>query len=244
MLTNRKYFINQSVDRLSGKLSSPVEVGSQEKESAISGPIKNDQEFLKLHSVTRSFQMAEEHIAKNIKSLRLKKGMTLQDLEEITGLSKGYLSKIERSEKSPPYSTLNTVAKAMGVDVSFLINANMDQVEDPRLTFVKKDNGRFVEGGGKFYGYQFQSLAHGKPGKNMVPYIIEPSHEPKPYFQREGEEFIFVLEGTHEFNYDGKIFVMEEGDSIYYESNVPHSGRSLGKKRAKLLAITYYYKRF
>jgi transcriptional regulator with XRE-family HTH domain len=200
--------------------------------------------FVEGYSVSRRHPMSEEHIAKNIRSLRKNRGLTLQDLEEVTGLSKGYLSKIERSEKSPPYTTMNKVAKALGVDVSFLISANVDQIEDPRVTFVKRNKGKFVEGGGKFYGYQYQSLASGKPGKNMVPYIIEPSHDLKPYFQRDGEEFIYVLEGTHEFNYDGKIFIMEAGDCIYYESNVPHSGRSLGERRAKLLAITYYYKRF
>jgi transcriptional regulator with XRE-family HTH domain len=213
-------------------------------EEAAAIMLTENMRFAERCSTTRSHPMSEEHIAKNIKILRGNKGLTLQKLEEITGLSKGYLSKIERSEKSPPYTTLNKIAKALGVDVSFLISANVGQIDDPRVTFVKRNKGKFVESGGKFYGYQYQSLASGKPGKNMVPYIIEPSHDLKPYFQRDGEEFIYVLEGTHEFIYDGKIFIMEQGDSIYYESNVQHSGRSLGEKRAKLLAITYYYKRF
>jgi transcriptional regulator with XRE-family HTH domain len=221
-----------------------LHMAERAKEKAPAIMLTENLRFVERYPATGGHPMPEEYIAKNIKSLRKNKGLTLQEIEEVTGLSKGYLSKIERSEKSPPYTTLNKIAKALGVDVSFLINANVDQIEDPRVTFVKRNKGKFVEGGGKFYGYQYQSLASGKPGKNMVPYIIEPSHNLKPYFQRDGEEFIYVLEGTHEFNYDGKIFIMEAGDCIYYESNVPHSGRSLGEKRAKLLAITYYYKRF
>jgi mannose-6-phosphate isomerase-like protein (cupin superfamily) len=52
-----------------------------------------------------------------------------------------------------------------------------------------------------------------------------------------------VLEGVHQFIYDGKEYIMEEGDSVYFDSSVPHTGRSLGKKKARLLAVMYNYKR-
>ena len=60
--------------------------------------------------------MGEEIIASNIGSLRKKRKMTLDKLAELTGLTKGYLSKIERSKKAPPYSTLNKIAIALGVE--------------------------------------------------------------------------------------------------------------------------------
>lgn len=187
--------------------------------------------------------MTEELIAKNIGTLRKKKKMTLQQLADFTGLTKGYLSKIERSKKSPPYSTLNRVARALGVDVSYLINENAEELGDPRIAFVKKNQGEIVETIDSPYGYAYQTLASGKPGKNMEPYIIEPSFEEKAVFQHEGEEFFYVLEGKHEFIYDGKKYLMEEGDSVYFDSGVPHSGRSAGEKRAKMLAIMFSYKR-
>lgn len=187
--------------------------------------------------------MSEELIAKNIGILRKKQKMTLQQLADITGLTKGYLSKIERSKKSPPYSTLNRVAKALGVDVSYLINQNAEEVGDPRIAFVKKNQRKIVETVDSPDGYAYQTLASGKPGKNMEPYIIEPAFEEKATFQHEGEEFFYVLEGTHEFIYDGRTYIMEEGDSVYFDSGVPHTGRSIGKKRAKMLAVMFSYKR-
>jgi quercetin dioxygenase-like cupin family protein len=54
---------------------------------------------------------------------------------------------------------------------------------------------------------------------------------------------MYVLEGTHEFIYDGKKYILNAGDSIYFDSVIPHSGRSIGKKKAKILAIMYSYKR-
>lgn len=187
--------------------------------------------------------MTEEVIAKNIGTLRKKQRMTLQQLADMTGLTKGYLSKIERSQKSPPYSTLNRIARALGVDVNYLINDNGEALEDPRIVFTKKNQGKTVETVDSPLGYAYQTLASGKPGKNMQPYIIEPSFEEKAVFQHEGEEFFYILEGTHEFIYDGKTYIMEEGDSVYFDSGVPHTGRSVGKKRAKMLAIMFSYKR-
>ena len=77
----------------------------------------------------------------------------------------------------------------------------------------------------------------------MQPFIIVPSFDEKAVFQHEGEEFMYVLEGTHELIYDGKKYNMEEGDCVYFDSSVPHTGKSLGKKKAKLLAVMFNYKR-
>ena len=192
--------------------------------------------------------MDEELIAKNIKALREQKNLTLQELADQTNLTKGYLSKIERSKKAPPYSTLNKIAMALGVDPAALLGVDLQNTRDIRISFTKKTERRVIErvstlAEGSLYEYGYAALAFDKPGKNMEPYIIEVAFEEQAIFQHEGEEFFFVLEGTHEFTYDGKKCIMEEGDSVYFDAAVPHTGRSLGKKKAKLLAIMYNYKR-
>lgn len=187
--------------------------------------------------------MSEELIGQNIKMLRKKKGLTLQDLEDATGLTRGYLSKIERSTKAPPYSTVAKVASALGVSINHLTSEKLQKLDDPRIAFVKHGEVKAKKTDARGKGYNYQDLALGKIGKNMEPYIIEPAFEEQSTFQHEGEEFLYVIEGTHEFIYDGKKFIMEKGDSVYYDANVPHTGRSIGKKRAKLLAVNYHYKR-
>ena len=77
----------------------------------------------------------------------------------------------------------------------------------------------------------------------MEPYLILPAFEERAVFSHEGEEYMYVLEGTHEFIYGEERYVLNEGDSIYFDSIVPHSGRSIGDKRAKVLAVMYSYKR-
>jgi transcriptional regulator with XRE-family HTH domain len=65
--------------------------------------------------------MDEARMSGNIKTLRKKKKITLERLAELTGLTKGYLSKVERARRAPPYSTLNKIALALGVDAAFFL---------------------------------------------------------------------------------------------------------------------------
>jgi transcriptional regulator with XRE-family HTH domain len=183
--------------------------------------------------------MDERTICQNIKGLRLSRRMTLDELSGLAGLSKGYLSKVERSGKLPPFSTLNRIAAALGVEIVSLLTGNGELPIDTRLAFVRKNERKVVVTKGSLYGYQYETLAHTKPGKSMEPYIIEPAFEEKAMFQHEGEELLYVLKGTHEFTYDGQKYLMHEGDCVYFDSGVPHTGRSLGPKKARLLAVMY-----
>ena len=138
---------------------------------------------------------------------------------------------------------MNRIATALGVDVTFLFRENGEDAGDIKISLTRKNQRKAVETLGSFYGYKYEALAHDKPGKNMIPYIIEPAFKEKGVFQHEGEEFMYVLEGTHELIYDGNKYLMEEGDTVYFDAGVPHSGRSVGKKKAKLLAVMFNYKR-
>jgi transcriptional regulator with XRE-family HTH domain len=192
--------------------------------------------------------MGEEIIARNINTQRKKRKMTLEKLAELTGLTKGYLSKIERSKKAPPYSTLNKIAVAFGVDPAFFLEENYRDKKETQISFTKKSRGKIIRSvgslaEGSLYGYGYEALASDKSGKNMEPFIIEPSFDEEAIFQHEGEEFMYVLEGRHELIYDGRRYIMERGDCVYFDAAVPHTGKSLGKKKARLLAVMYNYRR-
>jgi len=192
--------------------------------------------------------MGEELIARNIHQLRKIRKITLDKLADLTGLTKGYLSKIERSKKAPPYSTLNKIAMAFGVDAASLLGENPQDKRNTQISFTKRSKGKSIKvvgslAEGSLYGYNYEALASDKSGKNMEPFIIEPAFDEEAIFQHEGEEFMYVLEGRHELIYDGNRYLMEKGDSVYFDAAVPHTGKSLGKKKAKLLAVMYNYRR-
>lgn len=187
--------------------------------------------------------MDEKQIVKNIKTIRQSKKMSLGRLAKLCGLTKGYVSKIENSDKAPPFSTLSKIANALDTDISLLLADESGAPEDLSLCIVRKDERKEVVSRGTLYGLHYEALAHKKIGKNMEPYVILPVFREKGIFSHEGEEFIYVLKGPYEFSYDGKKHLLNTGDSIYFDSATPHNGRSLGKKKAKILAVIYSYKR-
>ena len=186
--------------------------------------------------------MNEKQIAKNIKKIRLDSKLSQERLAELSGLTKGYISKIEKSDKAPPFSTLNKISNALNVDVALLTAEDLEMPEDMNLCIVRKGEGKEISSD-NLEGYHYEVLAHKKRGKNMEPFFIMPAFDEKTVFCHEGEEFMYMLEGTHEFVYDNKKYILHKGDSIYFDSRIPHTGRSLGKKRAKILAVMYSYKR-
>ena len=186
--------------------------------------------------------MDERIIAKNIRKLRLDQGMSISRLAESSGLTKGYISKIEHSEKAPPLSTLSKIANALNVDVGLLTADEMDLPEDIRICITKSGFGKELSSG-SLEGYHYQALAYRKSGKNMEPFLLQPTFDEKAIFSHEGEEFMYTIEGIHEFMYGDQSYALHEGDSVYFDSIVPHSGRSIGDKKAKVLAVMYSYKR-
>ncbi len=187
--------------------------------------------------------MDEKIICKNIRKLRKQNQLTLEELARLTGLTKGYLSKVERSDKAPPYSTLNKIAGAMGVAVTNILGQDIEPLEDVRIVFKKKDQGSIINATSQLTGYDYEVLGAEKPGKNMEPFIIYSPFDIKKMYSHQGEEFIYILDGKLEFVYGERTFIMEQGDNVYFDSCVPHGGRSLGEKKAKLLVVIYFYKR-
>jgi len=186
--------------------------------------------------------MDESQVGKNIRQLRTEKRMSLNRMSEITGLTKGYLSKIENSEKAPPFSTLSKIADALNVDIGLLTAVGLDLPENIKMCITRKDQGKILSSG-DLRGYHYEAIAYRKSGKNMDPFLLEPGFEEEAIFSHEGEEFMYTLQGVHEFIYDGKAYTLAAGDSVYFDSLMPHSGRSVGRKKAKVLAVMYSYKR-
>jgi len=137
---------------------------------------------------------------------------------------------------------LSKIAHALNVDITILTAEGSEFSKDLDLCIVRKGKGKKISSA-TLEGYHYEALAHQKSGKNMEPFLLMPAFDEKAIFSHDGEEFMYILEGVHEFVYDDKKYTLHEGDSIYFDSRIPHTGRSVGNKRAKILAVMYSYKR-
>jgi transcriptional regulator with XRE-family HTH domain len=180
----------------------------------------------------------EAEIGKRIREFRLKKNFTLQMLADKTGYSKGYLSKVEKSDKAPPVATLSTIARELDATVaSFLGEGPQKDI----LCVVRKNERTLMASNGEEFGYAYEALANPYPNKHMEPFILSyPSKDAFKYsFQHDGEEMLFVLQGKIRFKYGDREIVLEEGDCIYFDSSVAHTGESIGDELLKTLIVLY-----
>ena len=182
--------------------------------------------------------IVEAEIGKRIKAFRTQKRITLEQLANQAGFTKGYLSKVEKSKKSPPVSTLGIIARALGVTISALLGE-----EAPRTPFclVRKDERFLISRDGTAFGYSYEAMAYKYPNKIMEPFILTLPVKPKKrtLYQHEGEEILFVIQGTMKFLHGNEEYVVNEGDCIYFDSSLPHWGESTGPAEVKCFMVIY-----
>ncbi len=173
-----------------------------------------------------------------IKELRLQRGMTLKDLAERTGFSPALLSQVENNLVSPSISTLWNFAEALGVKIGYFFQQEAEERRDYVLT--RSGQEALVYRDELPHTIPYRDLAYGFEDRSMSPYLLccdspcEFSLKELPY---EGEEFLHVLEGRVELEYGGRTFVLEPGDSMYYNAQLPHRIRV--PEQARFLAVLY-----
>jgi transcriptional regulator with XRE-family HTH domain len=185
-------------------------------------------------------ELASLDIGSQIRKLRNKRELTLQDLADLSGLSKPNLSQIENNLVTPPIATLLKISTALGVSIGHFFQAT-DQ--ESSIVVVRKEDRYGVAKGQHIshIGYQYEPLAYPKVDKSMEPFIVHmEEREPDAivYNNHRGEEFLYVLEGTLEFRCGDSTVILKEGDSLYFDSVVPHGYRGIGGP-AKTLVVIY-----
>lgn len=189
------------------------------------------------HSAVR-----ELNIGQKIRKLRKEERLTLQDLSDLSGLSKPLLSQIENDQVIPPIATLLKIAKGLKVGIHFFFEEEEDRQKFVLLRSSDLRSSRRRSGNDSPQNYLYHSLAPGMRHKSMEPFLVEfetGGWDDSLLYRHEGEEFIYLLEGELEFHYGQEIMSLKAGDSIYYDSSEAHGYISLGSKKAKAVAVLY-----
>jgi transcriptional regulator with XRE-family HTH domain len=183
----------------------------------------------------------EGSVGQRVRRVRKEKGLTLEDVSQRTGLDAEYLGRIEASQVSPPLGALIRIAKALDMKLGRFISSGAVKP----YTVVRKSErrvvSRYTSAQGDQYGYTYESLAPDKKDRHMEPFMVTlvPSGAKKELSTHAGQEFIYVLEGRMEVILDDHTDVLYPGDSIYYDSTVPHLVRCHGNQETVILAVLY-----
>lgn len=187
----------------------------------------------------------EQAIGHEVRILRKALGLTVGDVAAATGLSVGMLSKIENGNTSPSLTTLQTLARALGVPITLLFQ----RFEERRgAVFVKAGTGVELERRGTRAGHQYNLLGHigaTASGVQVEPYLITLSTESDvfPTFQHEGLEFLYMLEGEVVYRHGEQLFTMQPGDSLFFDADAPHGPERLVTLPARYLSVISYRNR-
>ena len=180
-----------------------------------------------------------EEIGKRIKILREQKGLSIEELSNLTGFDVEFLSNIETNEVQPQLGTVIKLSKALDSAFSRLISGTGDKIYSITRKNEQKIVSRSTSQKGKKQVYIYKSLAPEVKGRHMEALIVQLEENPyKEVSVHDGEEFIYVLDGTIVLNIGEDTFDLAPGDSAYYLSTTPHLVASK-KGKATILAVLY-----
>ena len=177
-------------------------------------------------------------IVSRIKELRSQQGLSVYALAKKTGFTKGYLSHIENLRREPTVGTLLRIANALGVNISYLIDGGNSEEEEASIVVIRRQERQKIDNPSASDATVHESINHKMKNRLMEGYIVTAAFDfPKAPKTHEGQELVYVLEGTQELVYDGKSRILEEGDCCYFDSSKPHYSRSIGDRQSKVLVV-------
>lgn len=177
-----------------------------------------------------------KQVAERIKGLRDIIGITAEDMARELNISLQLYQDYESGKVDIPVSILYKLAHRYNLELSALITG-----EEPRLhtySLTRKGKGVTVE---RHKDYGYQNLAYNFIHKKAEPFLVtvapEPVETPVGFNSHPGQEFDYVLEGTLKIMLADHELILNEGDSLFYDSSVNHGMKALNGKPAKFLAI-------
>jgi transcriptional regulator with XRE-family HTH domain len=183
------------------------------------------------------------HFGARLRSLRKARGMTLPALAAAAGITKGYLSKIERFSGPPTFSTLQAIAIALQVELGELLETPVRKAASPNIEIHEAGEGEWqlVKGLG---GYSFLPLVQVYRNKFLSPFCMQIAPGATAFFQHDGEEFLYQLSGEVELEYEHRTHLLKAGTSAYLDSRIRHRFINRLTKPVFTLAVNFVYRRF
>ncbi|RGM50344.1 MULTISPECIES: helix-turn-helix domain-containing protein [Bacteroides] len=176
-----------------------------------------------------------KQIAERLRGLRDVLELTAEDIARDCDISAEEYRLAETGDYDISVSMLQKIARHYGIALDALMFGEEPKMSSYFLTRAGK--GTSIE---RTKAYKYQSLAAGFMNRTADPFIV--TVEPKPdvpihYNSHNGQEFNLVLEGRMLISIDGKDLILNEGDSLYFNSKLPHGMKALDGKTVRFLAI-------
>jgi len=164
-----------------------------------------------------------ESVGERIHVLRQEKGLSLEEVSRLTGFEVAFLEDLENNKVQPQLGTSIKLSKALDSAFGRIVSGVGNKLYSITRKSEEIPVSRSTSKEGKKEIYSYMSLAPDVKGRNMEALIVKLKENPDEDVSiHEGEEFIYVLEGTVSLKIGADAFELEPGDSAYYLSTTPH----------------------
>ena len=183
----------------------------------------------------------DQYLGAAIRRERVNQDLKIADVAGLAGISKGMLSRIENAQVSTSLDTLQRLCDALGLHLSNLFK-DFDRPEGA-AQHIKNGKGHEVVRRGTERGHTYHLLSYQwGPHKDMEPFLVsmDDASEVFPTFSHPGTEFIYMLKGEIEYRHGNHTYLLEPGDSLTFDAEIPHGPEKLAKVPIELLSITTY----
>ena len=177
-------------------------------------------------------------VGARVRALREGMRLSLRDLAERSGVSAPMLSQVERGETSPTLSVASRIAAGLDLSLSQLL-----RLDEGSAVTVVRAGGR-TSGGARTRGHSYEILTPPLPGQRaevslhtLRPGALTAGEDDPPMHEPGARETAVVLEGRLTLHCDGADHVLEGGDSVTFDSDLPHRFENPGKKPTRFLAV-------
>jgi transcriptional regulator with XRE-family HTH domain len=167
-----------------------------------------------------------------IRSLRMRRGWTQDDLGARSGLSKSYLSRLEEGDRQPSVAALLSIANAFGMSVNQLFERYQ---ESASCGIVRASIDPLLQGNGLFY----RPLLSGDRQSNIQPIriTVPAGRSGDELYQHAGEEWLYVLTGALCLTLGLEVHNLYEGDAVHFDAGLPHRLTALGGCAAEIILV-------
>ena len=173
-------------------------------------------------------------VSERIRELREIFGVTLEDMASETGVAVEKYTEYETSGENIPISVLYHISQKFGVDMSEILTGESAHLST--LQVCRRGKGQTLN---RYPGYMFESLAPRFTGKIMEPLLVTllPGEPEAALVSHGGQEFNLVLEGVIVITYEGKEYILNAGDAVYFDPMRPHGQKAIGTEKARFLTV-------
>ena len=180
------------------------------------------------------------NIGRALQHVRRSNDLTLAEVSDMTGVAVSTLSKIENNNSSPKFDVLTRLAEGLGLDLGTLLGDSFYTFAPGARTVNRANEGVRYETPLASYATLSSEIAM----KSLQPSVIQVPkgrREPAAMSSHGGEEFLYVLSGTVQFYMEPySPTILKQGDSVHFDSLMPHGVVAVGDEDASILAISLF----